>query len=683
MYVVLALLGVSGTFVVLLCTGRYGAGTTPDSSAYISSARSLLAGKGYLLPEGKPCTRFPPLFPTLIALVAIPGEDALTAARVLNALAFGGTIFLSRRLFLMCTPSAAFAVVGTLSVLLSGDLLDVSSMIWSEPVFVLLTVLFLLLMTRFLRTRSTASLVLVSVVAAMAWLDRYAGVPVIVAGCILVALGPSGVSLLRRLSYVLCFGLISAGPMAVWLWRNLVVIGKTGAPPWEPWSVQRLDRAVTAPLNVVAEWFVPGSGSLPSPETIHGHTTYFLKWFGPGSESSPLRVIGVAVVVLLAVVAVRSAWRRRADSSTTAVTPIGPATVFLLTYLGFLAVVSIRSSGDLFTHRYLAPAYVPMALLVIAGMEKACGFLGGLFDRSEGGKSLALWLCILWLLYPLDNTRGHFRYCRRYGVCGTGTPECQRSPLMEWLRNHPLQGRLYSNVPHAVYLLTGAEVDTTPHHYWDASEFARREFVSQPSYVVWLHKASWDWLYDLRELLSRYQMREVAAFPDGCVYQYLGEGGPPVSGVYRFWSSKKNRHCYTIQKGERDRLIRQSGGTWTYEGPAFYAFPPDSTRPPDVRPVYRLWSAGSQAHFYTMDEGERDRLLELPAGVWTCEGVAFYAWPQAGVKDVVPVYRFWSQRLGCHLYVGRESEKTGLVTELSQAWAYEGIAWYAYGPETF
>jgi len=292
-------------------------------------------------------------------------------------------------------------------------------------------------------------------------------------------------------------------------------------------------------------------------------------------------------------------------------------------------------------------------------------------------------LCILWLLYPLDNARGHFRYCRRHGVCGTGTPQWQRSPLMEWLRNHPLQGRLYSNVPHTVYLLTGAEVDTTPHHYWDASEFARREFASRTSYIVWLHGACWDWLYDLRELLSRYQMKEVAAFPDGCVYQYLGEGGPPVSGVYRFWSAQKNRHCYTIQKGERDRLIRQSDGAWTYEGPAFYAFAPEGVRPPEVRPVYRFWSAASQAHFYTMDEGEKDRLLQDPSGVWTCEGVAFYAWPQAGAKDVVPIYRFRSQSLGCHLYVGRESEKTRLVTELSQAWTYEGIAWYAYGPETY
>jgi hypothetical protein len=251
---------------------------------------------------------------------------------------------------------------------------------------------------------------------------------------------------------------------------------------------------------------------------------------------------------------------------------------------------------------------------------------------------------------------------------------------MEWLRNHPVQGRLYSNAPYSVYLLTGIEVENTPPHWWDASEFARRKLASQTSYIVWLHDASWDSLYDLRELRSRYRMQEVAAFPEGRVYQYLGEGGPAVSAVYRFWSPRLGRHFYTIQKAERDRWLHENDGTWQYEGPVFYAFTPDRPRPAQVLPVYELRSGDSRACFYTTNQPERDRLLDYPAGAWTCTGVAFYAWPQPGVEDVLPVHRFWSEPLRCHFYTIDEKERAGLAGEFSQTWTYEGVAWYAYGP---
>jgi hypothetical protein len=679
-YAVLALLGLSGVFVVLLCTARYGAGTSPDSSAYVSSARSLLSGRGYRLVDGSPYAVFPPLFPTLIALGTVPAGDALTAARFLNALAFGGIVFLSGWLFLMGTASRAFAVVGALSVALCGELLDVSCMVWSEPIFVLLTLLFIVLVARFLNTRDTATLLLAALAGGLAWLQRYAGMPIILAGCLLVGLGTRGAPVRQRLRSVVYFGLVSAGPMAVWFFHNLLRTGRIGAPRYHISSARPLSEVVVAPLNVMAEWFVPGSGLLSNPEQIHWHQTYLLKWFGPGSESSPLRVLGMAVVVLLAVVAAASTLRRRTGSNTTAVAPVWAAAVFTLAYLGFLVVYSRGVPGDTFTHRYLVPAYAPLAFLATVGMKRAFGFLGGRRAGSERVKSLGLLLCVLWLLYPLDKARSHFRYCHHHGMGGYSTPEWEQSPLMEWLRNHPLQGRLYSNAPDIVGLLTGIEAASTPEYWRNPSEFARRKFVSQPSYIAWFYNTRRHFLYDLRELLCRYRMQEVAVFPEGRLYQYLGESGPAASGVYRFWSGRAARHFYTIRKAERNRLMNQRKGAWAYEGAAFYAFRPDDPRPQNVRPVYRLRAAGSETWFYTIDEAEKDRVISESPGVWTCEGIAFYAWPQADEKDVKPIYRFWSERLGSYLYTGSEDEKAGLSTDRSGAWTYQGIAWYAYGP---
>ena len=220
---------------------------------------------------------------------------------------------------------------------------------------------------------------------------------------------------------------------------------------------------------------------------------------------------------------------------------------------------------------------------------------------------------------------------------------------MQWLRSHPLQGKVYSNAPDAAYILTGTAAATTPFHPWDTAEFARREFAAQTSYIVWFHGLPRTHLYDLRELRSRCQMQEIVTFPHGGVYLYVGPSGPAVSAVYRFWSAQSGRHFYTMQKAERDTLIGQHNSAWAYEGPMFYALAPDSDRPASTLPVYRFWSASLQAHFYTIDEAERDRLLAQPSGAWTCEGVAFYAWPRPGEKDTMPVHRFWSQTAGLSL----------------------------------
>jgi hypothetical protein len=85
-------------------------------------------------------------------------------------------------------------------------------------------------------------------------------------------------------------------------------------------------------------------------------------------------------------------------------------------------------------------------------------------------------------------------------------------------------------------------------------------------------------------------------------------------------------------------------------------------------------------HFYTTSMEERDMLVRDFPGIWTYEGVAFHAYPQ-GVQPAVsqPVYRFWSATLGKHFYTVTEREKQMIVDRYSQVWTLEGVAWYAYG----
>ncbi|MGE5293503.1 MAG: hypothetical protein ACM3VT_01610 [Solirubrobacterales bacterium] len=147
--------------------------------------------------------------------------------------------------------------------------------------------------------------------------------------------------------------------------------------------------------------------------------------------------------------------------------------------------------------------------------------------------------------------------------------------------------------------------------------------------------------------------------------------------VYRFWSPISGKHFYTIDPAERDMLINQYAYFWTPEGIAYYVYARDSVS--GLMPVYRFWSPVLSGHFYTVDEAERDRLIDEYPDVWTFEGTAFYAYPASQpLVSTSPVYRFWSPVLSGHFYTMDEAERNMLVDQYPAIWTEEGIAWYAY-----
>jgi len=169
---------------------------------------------------------------------------------------------------------------------------------------------------------------------------------------------------------------------------------------------------------------------------------------------------------------------------------------------------------------------------------------------------------------------------------------------------------------------------------------------------------------------------------DAFVLKVTGGAGTTTvtkTPVYRFWSASTSRHFYTISESEKQNLIDNFPGFWTYEGIAYYALPDDST--PGSRPVYRFWSASASAHFYTISETEKDALIRDYPAVLTFEGPVFYAFPEgAQPAGTSPVYRFWSAGTSAHFYTISETEKDALIRDYPGVLTFEGIAWYAYPP---
>ena len=149
------------------------------------------------------------------------------------------------------------------------------------------------------------------------------------------------------------------------------------------------------------------------------------------------------------------------------------------------------------------------------------------------------------------------------------------------------------------------------------------------------------------------------------------------ASVYRFYAYSTRRHFYTISETERDKVIEQYSDFWTYEGPVYNAF--TSASQTDLVPVYRFWSPVTGAHFYTIREGEKDKLIDNYSDVWTFEGAVFYAYAEgAHPAECEPVHRFWKPRDNTHFYTINEAEKNKVIDEYGAVFTYEGVAFYAY-----
>ena len=151
-----------------------------------------------------------------------------------------------------------------------------------------------------------------------------------------------------------------------------------------------------------------------------------------------------------------------------------------------------------------------------------------------------------------------------------------------------------------------------------------------------------------------------------------------AQSVFRFWSSALGSHFYTIDEAERDYLIDEASDFWGYEGPVFQAATTDLEG--DVSPVYRFWSDTYGTHFYTISQTERQTLLADKAGKWIAEGIAFYAHAEGQQPaDAVPVYRFWSSANNAHFYTADEFEKETLLKKYPDVYTCEGIVFYVPG----
>jgi hypothetical protein len=146
---------------------------------------------------------------------------------------------------------------------------------------------------------------------------------------------------------------------------------------------------------------------------------------------------------------------------------------------------------------------------------------------------------------------------------------------------------------------------------------------------------------------------------------------PWLKPVYRFYRPGMGTHFYTATTAERDSVVVNLGGTFSYEGVAYWSDPDYN-----MQPLYRFLRPSTGTHFYTASDAEMQSVRANLSGTYTFEGPAYNVSSAPVEPPCATVYRFYNPRNGTHFYTASDSERDSVINTLSSVYHYEGPAYF-------
>jgi hypothetical protein len=484
-----------GVLLVLTIAVRNGPGVTPDSVVYLSAARSLLDGEGYRGPDGEPYVAFPPLFPTLIALVSLGRVDLVDAAMTLVAVSFGIVIVTTGWIAGRITGSCAVAALAALAVLVSAPVLDAALHVWSELPFIAFSMLCLCALVPQVERMSPRRSVTATVSASLAALTRYAGVTLTLTQLVISTTRSGGPFKSRPgEAWAPLLGLI---PLLLWLMRNLLVSG-TLAGERHPASASFVENGQAA-VEAMLRWSVP----IDAPMRIRA----LVALIGGGAL-----LMGFVPPAL------------RGDEQVRRLLRIClPLTVYCLLSIAYLVVAASITALDPIDGRLIAPVLPAVIALLLSAAYRAGGrWLGGL------GRSAAIGVLALWLAASVADTARMIRRVEADGIDGYAAHSWQASATLDLVQDALPSGALYSNDAFAIWYRTGREARLSPrrHPYRspgtpvdDLSGVRETLESGREAYLVWFDAVPRDFLLSPPEIATILELEPIVRLDDGTVYR--------------------------------------------------------------------------------------------------------------------------------------------------------------------
>jgi 4-amino-4-deoxy-L-arabinose transferase-like glycosyltransferase len=496
----IAMLGLIGAIVIFLLTNRYGVEISPDSVAYISVARHISEGIGFINYDGYSLVLQPPLYPLLlVAISKIFFIDPLMSAGYLNAILLGLIVFYSGLFLLKHLKSLLLTIIGTISILVSFVLIQISLIALSESLFILFVLLFLYYFDIYRVKRTMASLLLFSIAAALACLTRYVGVIIILTGSISIFIWGRK-TFKEMFRHLVIFLLITILPTALWILRNHFLSGTLVGQRAQ--SSYALSENLIFLFNTILKWYLPIQ--------INKQQLFLL-------------ILIVSAGIFAGIVLMNKFKKKELRLKR-----IGPALVFILFYSGIIVISSTTTAYDKIDNRLLSPVFILSIFIIFLILDNILKWLSKYFNHRLISILFMIGI-IFWMKYQVKETINNIKnYIEQTG----GDYSCKiwkDNTVIRYLNNHrQLESGyvFYSNAPEAVYILTNIETKwSPPKTLYNSPQLLNKNqnlkniwYEKNKAILVWFYISDRNFLFTIDELQKSANLVKIAQLKDGEIY---------------------------------------------------------------------------------------------------------------------------------------------------------------------
>ena len=418
---------VSGLLVVI--ANWSGVGWSWDTSDYVAVGRNFASGNGLLDATGIPMTVRPPGLSILIGIGDLLGLSVNLTVQILNVICAIVTVLGTFHLLQIAKAKKNLALIATAFVAFSPALLWQYSMIWSEPPFVALVVLAIIVA---LRPASASKFALLVIVFISLFFVRYVG-PVFAVSVAMSAawFDRHKLGLIRSAFINFAILLVSLVPVWFWLQRNQEIDDTlTGARTPAGGSLLNPLKTFTATL-----------GSWVTASPVEGGI--YLSW---NDYPNNTKIFGVLVLLTVAILLTSFLfYRSRVENAETNSNILLLSGAITLIYIAFSAYRFVHFELGPLDNRMMIPIFVPL-VLVVALLSNRINLSS---PRLRNG---FLAVSIMFLGFQaLSSANDALKFGRdgRYWAA----KEFQTQPIHKFVNDLPVDSSLMSNQPQQLFAI--------------------------------------------------------------------------------------------------------------------------------------------------------------------------------------------------------------------------------------
>ncbi|MCL4385785.1 MAG: glycosyltransferase family 39 protein [Cyanobacteria bacterium] len=519
---VIIFFAIASIALIISATSKFGPGISEDSVAYLATARNILNGRGfsvlfdlkgnqinlYLPMQYKELYHvlpWPPLFPFIISIFGFAGFNLIKSARWINAILFGANIALILLIIRKYTKSLLLIIFAAVIFITSKYMFVIHSYVWSEPLFLFLSLLGFYFLFYFLENNKIYNFLISSLSFSLAFFTRILGISLIAAG-VIVILFFSELKIKKRIVYSLLFTVTGFLPFLIWTLINKFIYGYT-SPEFSiyPFKFENLKEAV----GVVTSWFDLD--------------------IMPFKMSLILLAIILAAIIFVSIYISIKVKKRSTESSDNAY-KLNSRIINIFLIFAFFYIFALLSARLFFIAnitvdgRYLIPVFISTFIIIILLVKRSLDY----FKNKKNIKFIIYIFCEILFMFTLAIMILGIKDFYEEGQ-GYASKEWSKSDTIRELKVMNSNVAIYTNDPYAVYFYLDKNPNPFPTkiniytnkknaNYTDDLNKTIEEIREKDALIVLFDSGQY-YLTEEKELLKNYKLILIKDTQDGAIYK--------------------------------------------------------------------------------------------------------------------------------------------------------------------